>query len=75
MNVAMSATDTNSTNATRFAAGTVVPMMSARRIEAGIPSREVRRSARFTWSSHAWRTAGLTALPFINGVSVPQRRA
>ena len=68
--VAMSATDTNSTNAIRFASGTDEPMISARRIDAGIPRRELRMSARFTWSSHARRTAGLNELPFTNGISV-----
>ena len=39
-------------------------MISASRIDAGIPSRELRMSARFTWSSQARRTAGLSELPF-----------
>ena len=39
-----------------------------------MPEQRGAQSARFTWSSHARRTAGLTDLPFILGISVPDRR-
>ena len=55
----MSASDTNSTKATRREVGTEDPRMSASSVDAGIPSSELRRSARFTWSAQANRTASL----------------
>ena len=49
----------NSTKATRREVGTDDPRMSASRIDVGIPVNAVRRTARFTWSAHANRTASL----------------
>src|SRR3954452_16189926 len=55
----MSASHTNATNATRAGNGTDEPTISAIITEAGRPKSALRRSARFTWSRHVARVAGV----------------
>ena len=59
----MSATDTNTTKITRRGVDTDEPRISASNADAGMPSRALRRSPRFTWSLHASRAFSLSDLP------------
>ena len=52
-----------------WAAGTDEPMMSASRIDDGIPSSELRSRARFTWSSQARRVFSLSGLLVTRAIS------
>ena len=68
-NVTRSATDTKITKITRRDAGTDEPMMSASSTDDGMPSRELRIRARFTWSPQARRVFSLSGLLVTRAIS------
>ena len=71
--VTMSETETNNTKATRLESGTDLPRMTASNADAGMPSKELRRSARMTWSRHAARAATLRELSLTRAISGARR--
>src|SRR4051794_25812135 len=69
-----SASDTMMTNSTRRESGTESPRITARSVDAGMPSSELRQSARITWSRQAARAASLSEVRLTRAISGDEGR-